>query len=98
MWHLPCVVSRQPGNRPNEADCHVGGPELIAHGVSSLTFPPGDWASLTRALEQMLESADLRARLAAERQRRVEAEPLWSEPSLRCLPCCSPDPIPESSV
>lgn len=59
---------------PVVAPCVAGIPELVEHGVSGLTFPPGDWASLTRALRQLLGDADLRARLAREGRRRVEAE------------------------
>jgi colanic acid/amylovoran biosynthesis glycosyltransferase len=59
---------------PVVAPCVAGIPELIEHGVSGLTFPPGDWSSLTRALKQMLGDAGLRQRLAAEGRRRVEAE------------------------
>jgi glycosyltransferase involved in cell wall biosynthesis len=59
---------------PVVAPCVAGIPELVEHGVSGLTFPPGDWASLARALRQMLGDAELRARLAREGRRRVEAE------------------------
>jgi len=59
---------------PVVAPCVAGIPELVEHGVSGLTFPPGDWASLTQALRQLLGDADLRTRLAAEGRRRVEAE------------------------
>ncbi len=59
---------------PVVAPCVAGIPELIEHGVSGLTFPPGDWDALARVLRQLLADADLRARLALEGQRRVEAE------------------------
>jgi glycosyltransferase involved in cell wall biosynthesis len=59
---------------PVVAPCVAGIPELVEHGVSGLTFPPGDWASLTRVLKQMLGDAELRQRLAREGKRRVEAE------------------------
>jgi glycosyltransferase involved in cell wall biosynthesis len=59
---------------PVIAPCVAGIPELVEHGVSGLTFPPGDWASLTRVLGQMLGDAELRQRLALEGKRRVEAE------------------------
>jgi glycosyltransferase involved in cell wall biosynthesis len=59
---------------PVVAPCVAGIPELIEHGVSGLTFPPGDWGALARVLRQLLADADLRARLALEGQRRVEAE------------------------
>lgn len=59
---------------PVVAPCVAGIPELVEHGVSGLTFPPGDWASLTKAMRQLLSDAPLRERLAREGQRRVEAE------------------------
>jgi glycosyltransferase involved in cell wall biosynthesis len=59
---------------PVVAPCVAGIPELVEHGVSGLTFPPGDWASLAQALRQMLGDAELRTRLASEGRRRVEAE------------------------
>ena len=59
---------------PVVAPCVAGIPELVEHGVSGLTFPPGDWASLAQALRQMLGDAELRTRLAREGRRRVEAE------------------------
>ncbi len=59
---------------PVVAPCVAGIPELVEHGVSGLTFPPGDWASLARALKQMLGDGELRTRLAREGKRRVEAE------------------------
>jgi colanic acid/amylovoran biosynthesis glycosyltransferase len=59
---------------PVIAPCVAGIPELVEHGVSGLTFPPGDWASLARVLGQMLGDAELRERLALEGKRRVEAE------------------------
>jgi glycosyltransferase involved in cell wall biosynthesis len=75
MEGLPVVLMEALAQGvPVVAPCVAGIPELVEHGVSGLTFPPGDWASLARALKQMLDSAELRARLAAEGRRRVEAE------------------------
>ena len=59
---------------PVVAPCVAGIPELVEHGVSGLTFPPGDWSSLARMLRQMLGDAELRQRLALEGKRRVETE------------------------
>jgi glycosyltransferase involved in cell wall biosynthesis len=59
---------------PVVAPCVAGIPELVEHGVSGLTFPPGDWVSLARVLKQMLGDAELRQRLALEGKRRVESE------------------------
>jgi glycosyltransferase involved in cell wall biosynthesis len=59
---------------PVVAPCVAGIPELVEHGVSGLTFPPGDWKSLTRAMSRMLGDRALRERLAVEGKRRVEAE------------------------
>lgn len=59
---------------PVIAPCVAGIPELVEHGVSGLTFPPGDWKSLARVLAQMLADERLRERLAVEGKRRVEAE------------------------
>lgn len=69
---------------PVVAPCVAGIPELVEHGVSGLTFPPGDWASLARALKQMLGDPELRQRSAAEGKRRVEQE-FFVECSIRPL-------------
>ena len=59
---------------PVVAPCVAGIPELVEHGVSGLTFPPGDWSSLAGALRQLLADPELRGRLAREGRRRVESE------------------------
>lgn len=59
---------------PVVAPCVAGIPELVQHGVSGLTFPPGDWGALARALRELLGDAELRERLASEGRRRVESE------------------------
>jgi glycosyltransferase involved in cell wall biosynthesis len=69
---------------PVIAPCVAGIPELVEHGVSGLTFPPGDWASLTRQLRRMLDEPALARRLGLEGQRRVEAE-YFVESSIRPL-------------
>jgi len=56
------------------APCVAGIPELVEHGVSGLTFPPGDWDRLAQVLRQLLSDPELRERLAREGKRRVEAE------------------------
>ena len=59
---------------PVVAPCVAGIPELVEHGVSGLTFPPGDWATLARMLAQILADPELRQRTASEGKRRIEAE------------------------
>jgi len=59
---------------PVVAPCVAGIPELVEHGVSGLTFPPGDWDRLAQVLRQLLADPELRERLAREGKRRVEAE------------------------
>jgi glycosyltransferase involved in cell wall biosynthesis len=69
---------------PVIAPCVAGIPELVEHGVSGLTFPPGDWTSLARMLRRMLDDPGLGRRLALEGQRRVETE-YFVERSIRPL-------------
>jgi colanic acid/amylovoran biosynthesis glycosyltransferase len=69
---------------PVIAPCVAGIPELVEHGISGLTFPPGDWASLARMLRRLLDDPALARRLALEGQRRVEAE-YFVESSIRPL-------------
>jgi colanic acid/amylovoran biosynthesis glycosyltransferase len=59
---------------PVIAPCVAGIPELVEHGVSGLTFAPGDWASLARMLRAVIQDPALAQRLAFEGRRRVEAE------------------------
>jgi colanic acid/amylovoran biosynthesis glycosyltransferase len=59
---------------PVIAPCVAGIPELVEHGVSGLTFPPGDWASLAHLLRRLIVDPSLGRRLALEGRRRVEAE------------------------
>jgi len=59
---------------PVVAPCVAGIPELVEHGVSGLTFPPGDWDRLARVLRELLADPALQQRLAREGRRRVEAE------------------------
>lgn len=75
MEGLPVVIMEALAvGVPVVAPCVAGIPELVEHGVSGLTFAPGDWDGLAAALRQMLGDAALRARLAAEGRRRVESE------------------------
>jgi colanic acid/amylovoran biosynthesis glycosyltransferase len=59
---------------PVVAPCVAGIPELVEHGVSGLTFPPGDWDRLAHVLRQLLGDPALQRRLAQEGRRRVESE------------------------
>lgn len=59
---------------PVVAPCVAGIPELVEHGVSGLTFPPGDWDRLAQLLRELLADPALQQRLAREGRRRVEAE------------------------
>lgn len=59
---------------PVVAPCVAGIPELVEHGVSGLTFPPGDWDRLAQVLRQLLADPALQQRLAREGRRRVESE------------------------
>ena len=59
---------------PVVAPCVAGIPELVEHGVSGLTFPPGDWSRLAQVLREILADPALQQRLAREGRRRVEAE------------------------
>jgi colanic acid/amylovoran biosynthesis glycosyltransferase len=59
---------------PVVAPCVAGIPELVEHGVSGLTFPPGDWDRLAQALRELLADPALQQRLAREGRRRVETE------------------------
>lgn len=59
---------------PVVAPCVAGIPELVEHGVSGLTFPPGDWDRLAQVLRDLLADPALQQRLAREGRRRVEAE------------------------
>ncbi|HEU4581067.1 MAG TPA: glycosyltransferase [Polyangiaceae bacterium] len=59
---------------PVVAPCVAGIPELVEHGVSGLTFPPGDWDRLAQVLRDLLADPALQQRLAREGRRRVESE------------------------
>jgi glycosyltransferase involved in cell wall biosynthesis len=59
---------------PVVAPCVAGIPELVEHGVSGLTFPPGDWDRLAQVLRELLADPALQQRLAREGRRRVENE------------------------
>ncbi len=75
MEGLPVVIMEALSmGVPVVAPCVAGIPELVEHGVSGLTFPPGDWDSLANALRLMLRDRELRERTAAEGHRRVQEE------------------------
>jgi colanic acid/amylovoran biosynthesis glycosyltransferase len=77
---LPCVLMEALAlGVPVVAPCLAGIPELVENGVSGLTFAPGDWSGLARALITMLRDPALRTRLAREGKERVEAEFFVSE-------------------
>ncbi|MGB3635088.1 MAG: glycosyltransferase family 4 protein [Rubrobacteraceae bacterium] len=59
--------------------CEVGPvPELVGKAAARLV-PPGDVATLDRALTLLLENPDLRARMSAAAYRRAEELPRWNE-------------------
>ena len=49
-------------------------PEIIADGETGLLVPPGDVASLARALDTLLGSAELRDRLGRNARRKIERD------------------------
>ena len=52
----------------------VGGlPEVVVHGETGLLVPPGDAAALADAIQVLIESRDLRERLARTAKQRAEA-------------------------
>jgi colanic acid/amylovoran biosynthesis glycosyltransferase len=86
---------------PVIAPCVAGIPELVEHGVSGLTFPPGDWASLARMLRRLIGDPDLARRLALEGRRRVEAEYFVDhsiQPLLEALALLAPPPNVPSPI
>jgi colanic acid/amylovoran biosynthesis glycosyltransferase len=81
---------------PVVAPCVAGIPELVEHGVSGLTFPPGDWDRLAQLLRELLADPALRERLAQAGRRRVEAE-FFVERSLEPLFAAFRSMLPGSS-
>ncbi|HEV2237321.1 MAG TPA: glycosyltransferase family 4 protein [Ktedonobacterales bacterium] len=49
-------------------------PEMVREGETGLLLPPGDVAALRNAIETLLASPDLRARMGAAARREVESE------------------------
>jgi glycosyltransferase involved in cell wall biosynthesis len=47
-------------------------PEIIAHGETGLLVEPGDVDGLRSALEQLMASAELRARMGRAARRKIE--------------------------
>lgn len=82
---------------PVVAPCVAGIPELVEHGVSGLTFPPGDWARLAQVLRELLGDAELRERLARAGRERVEAE-FFVDRSLSPLVAAFGNPTPPSRM
>ncbi len=59
-------------------DCDFGPAEMIEHARSGLLVPPGDAAALARAMEQCVESADLRKQLGNAAARAIRKfAPEW---------------------
>ena len=59
-------------------DCDFGPAEMIEHGRSGLLVPPGDAAALARAMEQCVETADLRKQLGNAAARAIRKfAPEW---------------------
>ena len=53
----------------------VGGiPELVAHDVNGLLVPPGDPASLARAIERLVADPELSFRMGQHGRKRVEEQ------------------------
>jgi glycosyltransferase involved in cell wall biosynthesis len=60
-------------------------PEVIEDGVSGLLVPPRDAAALARAIERLLDDAELRRELGQGGRRRIEEHFSWRETALRTL-------------
>jgi glycosyltransferase involved in cell wall biosynthesis len=65
---LPVVVSN-----------HAGASELITNGNDGLVVPAGDASALANAIETLLESDDMRARIGTAARARVEQGCSWNE-------------------
>jgi glycosyltransferase involved in cell wall biosynthesis len=65
---LPVIVSE-----------HVGASELITDAVDGLVVPPGDARALAAAVEELLESREMRTRMGMKARERVEHGCSWNE-------------------
>lgn len=59
--------------------------DVIENGVSGLLFAPGDHASLTRALEELIDAPDRCHRLGAEARSRIAAGDTWTDRARRLV-------------
>jgi glycosyltransferase involved in cell wall biosynthesis len=71
---VPVVVSRNCGTS-----------ELISHGESGMLFPAGDTSALVAAIDELVSSAELRARIGRAGQRKVLKGFTWEQYSDRVL-------------
>ncbi len=72
---VPVVLMEAMASRvPVVATRVAGVGELVEDGHSGLTVPPGDVASLARALDQLLRDPDLRASLGEAGRKKVCAD------------------------
>jgi glycosyltransferase involved in cell wall biosynthesis len=67
------IVEAMAAARPVVATSVGGVRDAVEHGVTGLLIESGDVAGLTDALAQLLESAELRARLGSAGQQRARA-------------------------
>ena len=65
---LPVIVSE-----------HVGASELITDAVDGLVVPPGDARALAAAVEELLESHEMRTRMGTKARERVERGCSWND-------------------
>jgi glycosyltransferase involved in cell wall biosynthesis len=66
------VLEAMASGRPVVATTTGGIVDMIADGENGLLVPPGDDHKLAEAMAQLLNDADLRARLAADARERVQ--------------------------
>lgn len=75
MEGLPVVLMEALAIKvPVIAPCVAGIPELVTDGKSGLLFSPSNWEQLSECILQLSNDRELRNNLAAEGQRRVQAE------------------------
>lgn len=75
MEGLPVVLIEAMALEVPVVASHVAGiPELVADGKEGLLFRPADWSDLNRAIVQMLEEGETRAKLVRNARKKVEAE------------------------
>jgi colanic acid/amylovoran biosynthesis glycosyltransferase len=75
MEGLPVVLMEALAIKvPVIAPCVAGIPELVTDGKSGLLFSPSNWEQLSECILKLSNDKELRNKLAAEGQRRVQAE------------------------